>query len=111
MWKPIETAPKDATRILVCKANDADAKAACLSCGWDGLRQDLLGDPKMKTLADQYPILQYYYRTTECPASLSTDANCICWYLQGTGPHSGSWPSNQPGSLSWRLKPKVTTHV
>ncbi len=53
---------------------------------------------------------QYYYKNNDCKASEATDADCICWHDEGTGPFpdirysSRSW-HNIPSF--WRVKPEA----
>lgn len=46
---------------------------------------------------------QYYYKDNHCGAKESTDAACICWHDEGTGPLK-----DEPGSVKyWRPTPSA----
>lgn len=45
---------------------------------------------------------QYYYRVTECEAFSSSDANCICWHDEGTGPLANM----DTAHCDWRATPR-----
>ncbi len=49
---------------------------------------------------------QYYYKVDGCKTINATDAGCICWHNEGTGPFKGE-RYNQSGAAnagrSWRL--------
>ncbi len=53
---------------------------------------------------------QYYYKNNDCKALHATDAECICWYDEGTGP----FPDIRYSSRAWhdipsfwRVKPEA----
>lgn len=54
-------------------------------------------------------VRQYYYQVNGCKAKLSTDANCICWHDEGTGPLGDEKFNAKYGlgeiKLGWRDKP------
>ena len=52
---------------------------------------------------------QYYYKTNDCKALHATDAECICWHDEGTGP----FPGHRIGvhTCHWRDKPDANKMV
>ncbi len=52
---------------------------------------------------------QYYYKTNDCKALHATDAECICWHDEGTGP----FPGHRIGvhTCHWRDKPEANKMV
>jgi hypothetical protein len=52
---------------------------------------------------------QYYYKTNDCKALHATDAECICWHDEGTGP----FPGLRIGvhTCHWRDKPEANKMV
>jgi len=53
-------------------------------------------------------VKQYYYRTNNCKALQATDAECICWHDEGTGP----FPNHRIGvHTCWRVKPQANKAV
>jgi hypothetical protein len=56
---------------------------------------------------------QYYYKVDGCKAPNSSDADCICWHDEGTGPLQGpdsKWLAEMIGAKAaaprtWRYKP------
>lgn len=51
------------------------------------------------------PVMQYYYKTTDCEAKNSDDESCICWHDEGTGLHKAERFSLHHPFLKWREKP------
>jgi hypothetical protein len=54
-------------------------------------------------------VKQYYYKTNDCKALHATDAECICWHDEGTGP----FPGHRIGvhTCHWRDKPEANKMV
>jgi hypothetical protein len=48
---------------------------------------------------------QYYYRNNACKANAATDADCICWYDEGTGPFPDERTDDHDTLKEWRFKP------
>ena len=47
---------------------------------------------------------QYYYRQDGCVADKATNADCICWHDEGTGPYKDEHDAEIP-LVEWRIKP------
>lgn len=48
---------------------------------------------------------QYYYWTNLCTAQTASDASCICWHDEGTGPHPNERHDSDVPIVEWREKP------
>ena len=53
---------------------------------------------------------QYFYKNDACKASCATDAECICWHDEGTGPFFDERFDQKHWricKLEWRVKPEA----
>lgn len=48
---------------------------------------------------------QYYYKQDACKAKHSTDADCVCWFDEGTGPYKTETHDAEVPLVEWRIKP------
>jgi hypothetical protein len=45
---------------------------------------------------------RYYYRVIACAANHASDASCICWHDEGTGPRSEERHADNTSRVHWR---------
>lgn len=78
--------------------------------GWDWPSKEamLIGagvDCSTETNSEPKPVMQYYYKTTDCEARNNADKSCTCWHDEGTGLHKAERFSLHHPFLKWREKP------
>src|SRR5690606_23416545 len=95
-------------REAFCSVEWKDMAEAQKGTGQQPARTDCYGTelPPMREsdgelYAQQQIALQYYYRVDACHAPTSSDAACICWHDEGTGPLA----SDSDLAMEWRNKP------
>jgi hypothetical protein len=62
-------------------------------------------DVNVSRMAAERGTPQYYYNDNACKAKTAYDADCICWYDEGTGPSPDGRPDDPDTLKEWRFKP------